>query len=252
LGIEMYLPQTLWMMGYPDQALAELHQEEALLSEMTHPFSRVMGLSFLSRGYQLLSQSQIVQRLAVEEVQISKEHGITLYEAWGLTQLGWSLVVQDQPEPGIEYLQQGIDELRRKHMVLLYEEVLGYYGDALAKAGRVHEGRLAIDEGIEMSQKTGMAYWQAELFRLKGNILAKEGEETAAENWYMKAIETARQQQVLSWELRAVTCLARLWQAQGRQAEARVLLEPVYGRFHEGFDSPDLLEARAVLSEIGY
>jgi predicted ATPase len=97
---------------------------------------------------------------------------------------------------------------------------------------------------------TGESYYQAELRRLRGEVLMRTGEDVEAASWLQRAIDTARSQQAKSLELRAATSLARLWRDQGKPAQAHDLLAPVYGWFTEGFDTQDLKDAKALLEEL--
>jgi predicted ATPase len=107
----------------------------------------------------------------------------------------------------------------------------------------------ALDRAAEIGAATGDCHYQAELYRLRGVVLAEAGENTGAVSWFHRAIDTARSQQAKSLELRAATSLARLWAAQGKRAEARHLIAPIYGWFTEGFGTADLKDARALLGE---
>ena len=107
-----------------------------------------------------------------------------------------------------------------------------------------------IEKGIAISHETGIFNWLVELYRIKGEILRTVGEEADAEVYFLKAVETARQQQARSWELRAATSLARLWQAQGKQRQAFDTLNTIYGWFTEGFETHDLRLARALLDQL--
>jgi predicted ATPase len=107
-----------------------------------------------------------------------------------------------------------------------------------------------LDRAAETAATTGECYFQAELYRLRGTVLAQTGE-YEAESWFHQAIDTARNQEAKSLELRAATSLARLWRDQGKRKEASDLLAPVYGWFTEGFDTADLKDAKALLDELG-
>jgi predicted ATPase len=107
-----------------------------------------------------------------------------------------------------------------------------------------------LDDALQIVGRTGERWFEAELDRHKGQLLLRQGYSEAAEELYYKALSIARQQKAKLWELRAAVSLARLWCDQGRVAEARALLAPVYGWFTEGFDTPDLKEARQSLDEL--
>ena len=119
--------------------------------------------------------------------------------------------------------------------------------------GQVEEGLRALEEALEAQQTAEDRFYEAEVHRLKGTLLlARSAEQHAeAETCFQQALTVARHQQAKSWELRAAVSLARLWQQQGKQAEARAVLAPVYGWFTEGFDTADLQEGKALLEELG-
>jgi predicted ATPase len=123
--------------------------------------------------------------------------------------------------------------------------------EAHRKAGMVSEGLAVVDKALELLQATGCRMDEPEVHRLKGELLLMQGEaEPDAEKCFQHAIEVAQQQQARSWELRATTSLCRLWQKQGKQEQARQVLTEIYDWFTEGFDTPDLQEARALLEEL--
>jgi predicted ATPase len=210
----------------------------------------VMGLLYASKGYQLLDRFQVVQSMAEELLHTSKEHGYILFQALGLVQRGWSLAAQGQFERGIDDMQQGIDRLRQHKLIFTLPESISQLAEALARSGQVQMGLSKIEEGIAISLKIGVTHWLAEMHRLKGEMLLKEGSEAGAEEYFLKAIAAARQQQARSWELRAASSLACLRQAQGRRSEAYNLLQSIYDWFTEGFETADLIQARALLVQL--
>ena len=130
--------------------------------------------------------------------------------------------------------------------------VLGLLAEAHAKVGQQEAGLTLLAEALAGVNDTGERRWEPELYRLKGALLLVRSEEypAEAETCFRQALEIARRQQAKSWELRAAISLCRLWQSQGKRAEAYELLAPVYGWFTEGFDTADLQEAKALLEEL--
>jgi tetratricopeptide (TPR) repeat protein len=129
-------------------------------------------------------------------------------------------------------------------------ERIGRLAEAQARAGNADHGLDTLDRALALVEQTGERYWEAELHRLRAELLLVQGDEAEAEASLYEAVEVARRQQAKSWELRATTSLARMWQMQGRMDEARQTLAKVYGWFTEGFDTPDLQEAKALLEEL--
>ena len=149
-------------------------------------------------------------------------------------------------------LRPAFDELRETRFSYHYTGFLGALAEGLGSAGRVTEGLAAIEEAIERSERTEERWSMAELLRVKGDLLLLQGAPNAAAaaevSW--QALDWARRQELLSWELRGATSLARLWHRQRRTSQARKLLAPVYGRFSEGFGTADLFAAKAVLEAL--
>jgi predicted ATPase len=129
-----------------------------------------------------------------------------------------------------------------------------YYTALLARTseitGEVEESLTLLDDALHIVERTGECWFEAELNRQKGQLLLRKGHSEAADELYRKALSIAVEQEAKLWELRAAASLAQLWRDQGRRAEARDLLAPVYGWFTEGFATPDLQEARALLDQL--
>jgi predicted ATPase len=123
-------------------------------------------------------------------------------------------------------------------------------GEVYGTVGQVAKGLSVLSEALELADKTGETMWKAEAYRTQGDLLLMQRDDAAAEASFLRAIEVARQQQARFWELRATVSLCRLWQGQGRRQEARRVLAAIYGWFTEGFDTPDLQDAEALLSSL--
>jgi hypothetical protein len=149
-------------------------------------------------------------------------------------------------------LRPAFVELRETRFSFHYTGFLGTLAAGLGSAGRRTEGLAVIDDAIERSERTAERWSMAELLRVKGELLLLQGEgnATAAEDYFLQALDWARRQELLSWELRGATSLARLWHRQRRTSQARKLLAPIYDRFTEGFGTADLIAAKAVLEAL--
>jgi len=164
--------------------------------------------------------------------------------------LGWARAERGEVEEGIVQMRCGLDSWRSTGHVVYFPGHLALIADASGRCGQVEEGLALVQEAIDLMEKGGERMWEAEVHRIKGELL-KSGRESEAEACFRQAIEVARRQQAKSYELRATTSLSRLLQKEGRSEEARPLLSEIYGWFTEGFDTPDLKEARALLDELG-
>ena len=163
---------------------------------------------------------------------------------------GFALVGLGQQAEGIAQLRTGLAAWNGTGARLLDTQWLGFIAEAHLQAGQFDDALTALDRAAETAAATGECHYQAELYRLRGVVLAETGDDAEAASWFQRAIDTARSQQAKSLELRAATSLARLWREQGKRAEARDLLAPVYGWFTEGFDTADLKDAKALLDEL--
>jgi predicted ATPase len=193
--------------------------------------------------------AQSLKDYAEELIRLARER----LEAWsgmGEYYLGGALAQLGQVQEGLAQVREGIGIVRSRGVAVGLSVALASLAEVQARVGRSEEALAALAEALAFSEQTDERYSEAELYRLGGELLLMQGNETEAEISLHQAIEVARRQQAKSWELRATTSMARLWQEQGRIEEARHLLAEIYGWFTEGFDTPDLMEARTLLEEI--
>ncbi|MBI3801970.1 MAG: AAA family ATPase [Deltaproteobacteria bacterium] len=252
----------LQMCGYPDQAQARNQEVLALARELSYPF--ILLGAFWTAGFfhQLRREGQRVQEMAEAAVVLGNEQGFVPHAASGAILRGWALAEQGQGEEGIAGICQGLETLRAMGALLWRPYALGLLAEAYGKEGQAEEGLTVLAEALVTAERTGQRWHEAELYRLKGELslqsrqvedqskTSQDKSEAEAEACFWKAIEIARRQQAKSLELRAVMGLSRLWQRQGKKAEARRMLAEVYGWFTEGFDTVDLQEAKALLKEL--
>jgi predicted ATPase len=165
---------------------------------------------------------------------------------------GLLLAQQGQLQAGIAHMQQGWAAYRATGANVRQPMYLAPLAEAYGQAGQVDEGLQVLAEALVYVEQAGERWWEAELHRLKGELLLIQSSDNRAEaaSCFQQALTLARHQQAKSWELRAATSLARLWRQQGKHADAYELLAPVYGWFTEGFDTADLQDARALLAEL--
>jgi predicted ATPase len=181
---------------------------------------------------------------------LSTEHGFPYWLALATAFRGQSLVAREQTREGLALLTQGLTALRATGAVTRTPTLLMALADVHAVLGQPRKGLKNLAEAAQIIEATDELLDKAELHRLYGDLLNATGDLAAAEQSYHQALVVARRQSAKLFELRAALCLARLWRNQGKRAEARDLLAPVYGWFTEGFDTPLLQDAKALLDEL--
>ena len=252
VACHIFAAWTLWSLGYPDQALARVHAGLALATELAHPFNSAVALNFVAQVYQFLREGQDVSDHAAAAVTLSTEQGFAFYLAMGTILRGWTVMTQGQGEEGLWQMHDGLTAFRATGAEVDVPYFLALLADAYGRLGQVEAGLAVLQEGWEVMERTGEHAYQAEMYRVKGALLLQQQGpgEAEAEACFQQAIAVAQQQSAKSWELRAATSLARLWQSQGKTAEARDLLASVYDWFTEGFDTADLKDAKALLEDL--
>jgi predicted ATPase len=240
-----------WVLGYPDQALQSTNEALTLAQELTHPFSLAFALVHATLLHQFRREAQAVQERAEALMALSTEQGFPYWLAYGTILRGWALNVQGAGAEGIAQVNQGFVNYQATGGEIHRPYFLGLLADAYGKVGQPEEGLKVLAEALAIVDNTGERNWEAELHRLKGELLLALSEENQAEAeaCFHKAVDIARRQSAKSFELRAVMSLSRLWQ-QGKQEEAHQLLSEIYGWFTEGFDTADLKEAKVMLEEL--
>jgi predicted ATPase len=248
----IYAAMTLWLLGYPDQALARAHEALTLAHALSHPYSLAWARRWAACVYQFHRDVQAVHEQADAAVALSTEQGLPLWTAIGTILRGWALAMQGQGEEGMAQVRQGIAANRATGAALLVPYFCTLLAEVSAHLGHIEDGLQALAEAHSLVEQQEERWWQAEIARLRGVLLLRQSETTQAEAeaWLQRALDVARHQEAKSLELRAAMSLSRLWQQQGKQAEARALLAPVYGWFTEGFDTADLQEAKALLEAL--
>ena len=205
-----------------------------------------------TRPHQLRREQQAVQERAEAAIALSREQGFPYWLAIGTIRRGWALAAQGHEAEGVQQIQQGIAAWRATGADVNRPWFLALLAEACGKAGKAEEGLAAVAEALTVVHTRANRVCEAELYRLKGELQLMLATDNAAEaeTCFRQALAVARQQQARSLELRAALSLARLWQQQGKRAEARQLLAEVYGWFTEGFGTTDLQEAKALLEEL--
>jgi len=256
-----FAAHVLWYLGYPDRALKAMHEALALARDVGHPFSLTLALDHTAWLHQYRGESTQTRERAEADIKHSGEQGFPFFLAQGAILRGWALTEQGQEAEGIAQMSQGVAAHRATGAQLIQPYWIALLAWAYGKAGQVDQGMRLLSEALATMHEQHI--WGAELHRLKGELLLLHargaptnaavvaGQPTIqAEICLCQALDIARDQHAKSLELRAATSLARLWRDQGKRTEAHDLLAPSYGWFTEGFDTPVLQDAKALLDEL--
>jgi predicted ATPase len=245
-----HLAVTLWLLGYPDQALEKSRDALAWARHLSHPHSLAYALSGAKRVHRFRGELPVVQELHEESMSLATEHRFAHRLSEGTVLQGWMCVVQGRVGEGITTMRQGLAAVRRRA-----PSQLAWLAEAYGIAGQTDQGLATLDEALDLVHQTGERWWEAELYRLRGELLWKAAGGGQRTEWtpqacFQHALEIARRQQAKSLELRAAMSLSRWWRKQGKRDDARQLLAEIYAWFTEGFDTADLQEAKALLEEL--
>ena len=243
---------ALWHRGYPDQARRALEQGLRDARQSVHRHTLAYALIYKGLTAASARWPAEMERAANELVSHTREHGFVLFLGYGLLLQGGALTLHVKGEAAIERIHEAVAAVQATGMRRSDPMTLGYLAESLALKGAVEEGLQTLAAALTAAE-TSCAHWaDAELHRLRGDLLGRlpSADWTEVETCFRTALRAAREQGSRGFELRAAVHLARLLSAQQRQAEARALLAPVYGWFTEGFETPDLQEAKALLETL--
>jgi class 3 adenylate cyclase/predicted ATPase len=247
-----YTAWALGLLGYADQALQKSEEALALAQQMSHFHSLALALTWAIYLHQARGELQAVQERVETLVALAAQQRFPYWLALGTILEGWTLS-QQRPAAGIAQMQQGLAAYRATGAELFRTYWLALLAEAYGTAGHVQEGLQVLDEALALVDKNGERYWEAELYRRKGELLLQSRDRDAAPGaavCLQQALAVARRQQAKALELRAALSLSRLWHQQSKRAEAYRLVAEVYGWFTEGFATADLQEARVLLDKL--
>jgi len=240
----------LRLCGQLDESARKREESLRILASLSSPYAVAMGRFFEMTWWHELRQPEELQRAAESLIEISREQRYPYFLAVATCVYGSTLVHQGEPERGIALMQEGLRNHDAIGTKLVRSYWLSYLAEAYLSAGRIAEGLATIAEALAMTAAQIDVHHDAELYRIRAELLLRVPEAEGAEAAFRQALEIARRQGALLFELRTATSLARLLRDQDRAAEARQLLAPLYGRFQEGFATRDLREARQLLDEL--
>ncbi len=266
---------ALFALGLPDQARQRTGAALSQADAVGVPINSCIAVSFATVGRHLFRYG--IDQLVAESqsaVALCRRYGYVQGQAWAMRSLGIAQCQLGQPEVGLDLIRQSSSSSEATGWLVDVPLNRLYLAEQCVACGRLAEARAALDEAFQHAIQVNHGWLLAEMYRVNGELLLAEGSVTpaeagvqrlsqgkaldsglrrndeAAETSFHKALEVARGQQAKSYELRAATSLARLWQKQNRFTDTRDLLKPVYDWFTEGFDTPDLKDAKALLDQL--
>jgi class 3 adenylate cyclase/tetratricopeptide (TPR) repeat protein len=245
------LALTLWPLGYPEKAAAAAATSLSWARDIQHAMTTGFALSWdlILSGF-FGADPQRRGTLSDEALNYCVESDLRAYIPWTRFYHGLTLVRRGEHRQRLELMRTGMAALEKIKLKMLWPAQLGYLASAHVSTGETEIGFDLLNEAIQAVEETDERVFEAELHRLRGDLLLQSQRASEAETEFTRALEIARKQQAKSWELRAALSLARLWRGQGKRSEARDLLAPVYGWFTEGFDTLNLKEAKALVDEL--
>ena len=244
-----YLALTLAYLGYIDQSRVRLDEALSEARRLRHA-QTLAGVLLYAGWFAWITCPPELGRYAEELMAISNEHRFPFHLGFATAMRGASFIALGQPSEGLRLSTEGLEALRATGTVISTPIVLMWLADAYALVGQPADGLNCLAEAARIIETTEERNSEAELYRLRGDLLNATGDQSAAERSYHQALAVAKLQSAKLLELRASISLARLWCKQGRRGEARDLLAPIYGWFTEGFDTLDLKEAKVLLEEL--
>jgi adenylate cyclase len=253
----------LWSLGYPEQAAQQSQEALALARELDHSPTLAEIHHFAGCLLSSMRRDALALRQSADELmQWADDRGMRGWVAAGILYQGEARVRQGEVQVGIERMREGMEGFRARGAGVHLSGTRCCIAEAQAMSGCLKDGLATLDAALALAEESGEHHWKAELYRVKGELLLAQDDDVQAraglhanagsqpERCFQHAIEVARRQQAKSWELRATTSLCRLWQKQGKTTEARRRLSGIYDWFTEGFETPDLTEAKALLEEL--
>jgi predicted ATPase len=241
---------VLWFMGYRYQALMRSQEALALTRELGHPFSLVQALYWSAQLHQFLRDAALTQQRAEAAIELSAAHGFAQQQAQGMFLRGWTLAVQRRGEEGLAQMRQGLAAWEATGAKLLRPYYLALLAEVCRQVGQIDTGLCLLEEALVAAHDTSERNYEAELYRLQGELLLALSVANRAEACFHQALDVTRRQRAKSLELRATVSLSRLWQQQGKQDTARQVLVEIYEWFTEGLDTVDLREAKILLDAL--
>ena len=246
-----YTSHNLWFLGFPDQSLKRCSDAVTLARTLSHTDSLNFAEGFVGPVRLFRREALEAQEAAEGVIALSAEHGFALWTTFASIHRGIAMIELGHEQEGIPKIQEGLTALRATGTEMGRPFFLGMLSKAFVKTGRFDDGINALTEALVAADEHEDRCWEAETYRLKGELLLTQRNSSVVEarQCFERAIEIARNQSAKSFELRATTSLARLLDKQGNCNEARRMLAEIYNWFTEGFETADLIEAERLLNQ---
>jgi class 3 adenylate cyclase/tetratricopeptide (TPR) repeat protein len=250
--VRLYDGMALWLLGYPDQALRVCAEARRYADDSRHPFSEAMARTINLRVHQLRGEAAVVAREVTAAIELCKEHGFVHYLAMAMILGGWASAQQGEFDKGIAEIREGLEKERATDALLLESYTLGLLADACIKSQRYGQAIDFLDQAqSRLDEESSERFYAAEIYRLLGETYARSHRDLdRAERYMRKGLEVAREQKAKSLELKVCMSMYDLYELRHDAGKYRSQLGEVYGFFSEGFDTMDLVRARARLSMI--
>ena len=242
-----HLAWATWICGYPDQAHKRADEALQLAMRLNRPYSIAFALQYVVSVAHLRRSYETSKAQAESLRAVAGENGFPLWQACGTASMGRWFMEEGDWEQGDALMREGLAQARAAGGELIYLYLLSLYAEACVLHRKIAEGTRTLDELVDGIQRTDLRMLESETHRLRGELLLLDGKNASqAEELFRTALRIAQAQGAKSWELRDAISLARLMMSQDRPADARAIIEPIYGWFTEGFGTGDLIEAKAL------
>jgi tetratricopeptide (TPR) repeat protein len=242
---------ALWCLGYPQSALRSAQAAVELAREFAQPFNQALAITYLAMLQAWRANAETFRTYTEEAYALTDEYKAPYYQAWASILLRFAQVEQQPDAENLVHLRHAIHTFTETGAHIRLPVYFSLLAQACLKVERWEEGLDALEQALAESLQNDEHWWDAEIHRLRGELMRAQGAAPGeVEAAFQRALEIAQAQQARSLELRAATSLARLWQANSRSSDAKHLLTQVYAWFAEGFDTPDLQTARALIAHL--
>ncbi|WP_331376049.1 AAA family ATPase [Sinorhizobium chiapasense] len=240
--------QMLWIHGYPDQALQRIREAAVLARREAHSVTMATALNNMANILLARREPEAALKAAQQQLEVSTKFDLPLMAGAARFNIGWALAQRRELAEGIREMNKAVEAVETTGADMGMSFCLCVLAQTHGQFGEANKGLTVLEKAFEITARTRSKYQLPELLRTKGELLSRLNPDAEiAERWFRKALAMARAEETKSTELRAAASLARLYLDQGRNQEALELLAPIYAWFTEGFDTGDLVEAKALI-----